>query len=341
MKRCPTCQKTYEDEKRFCQIDGTSLVDAAEAVQTEDPFKTVVVGKQENPLENGDDMLKTMVYSPESKDDDILQLPDVFDPMKTMVVSDPAKFAPPVAEAPVEEPIQSPEPPKFSEPSVNPPVFSEPIVEAPKAPEEPAKPAIPIPNPFNEAVKGDSPFSAPAPEFPKPISPPQFGSTPLPSESEKVNSPFSPTPSYGEPEPFNVPSTPFGSPFDQPSEPQSNSAFESNAWTPPPAPNQNWQDQQLSNTPFQPPAVQSGGQNQTLGIITLVLGIVSLLCLGFLTGIPSMITGFMTMKNVSRDPIQYGGKVMAIIGMVLGGLGTLWSLAYAAFILIAILSNMR
>ena len=29
MKKCPTCEKTFEDSYRFCQLDGTPLVDAA------------------------------------------------------------------------------------------------------------------------------------------------------------------------------------------------------------------------------------------------------------------------------------------------------------------------
>ena len=38
MKRCPTCDKTFDDSLRFCQTDGTPLVDDAPL----DPYKTIV-----------------------------------------------------------------------------------------------------------------------------------------------------------------------------------------------------------------------------------------------------------------------------------------------------------
>src|SRR5215467_12929525 len=44
MKRCPTCQKTFDDAMRFCQTDGTALIeDAAPA----DPYKTMVASKED------------------------------------------------------------------------------------------------------------------------------------------------------------------------------------------------------------------------------------------------------------------------------------------------------
>ncbi|HXH69318.1 MAG TPA: hypothetical protein VNI60_03120, partial [Pyrinomonadaceae bacterium] len=30
MKRCPTCKRTFDDSMKFCQTDGTPLVDATE-----------------------------------------------------------------------------------------------------------------------------------------------------------------------------------------------------------------------------------------------------------------------------------------------------------------------
>ena len=38
MKRCPTCDKTFDDNMRFCQADGTPLVDDVPI----DPYKTMV-----------------------------------------------------------------------------------------------------------------------------------------------------------------------------------------------------------------------------------------------------------------------------------------------------------
>lgn len=50
MKRCPTCQKTYADTMRFCQIDGTALDE--DIIEYDDPYKTTVGGA---PPRFGDD----------------------------------------------------------------------------------------------------------------------------------------------------------------------------------------------------------------------------------------------------------------------------------------------
>lgn len=345
MKRCPTCDKEFPDSMRFCQTDGTPLVEAVKNEPPPDPYKTVVGSIK--------------------MDDDLLQLPEQDDPMKTMVSP---SFIAPKAEPPKPE-SKSPEMPKFDQPSPNPAGFGDvkspsPVGmpqnpmssgdnDAPKS-ESPAPPkpfndtpkidSAPLKNdspfdkpgsrsdsPFGQSVSGSSPFDKPASSSPfdKP--------TPPPSSASGGSSPFekAPPPPYKDPTPFNEKSaSPFGgSPFDSPSEPK-NDPFKPSEWTPPPAPVSNWQDQGLgANTPFQPPpAGVVGGQNQTLGIITLILGIVGLLCLGFLTGVPALVTGFMTLQNVKKDPATYGGKVLAIIGMVLGALGTLWSVLYLIFI---------
>ena len=41
MKKCPTCDRTFEDSLKFCQIDGTPLVAVTET-KPEDSFKTMV-----------------------------------------------------------------------------------------------------------------------------------------------------------------------------------------------------------------------------------------------------------------------------------------------------------
>ena len=86
MKRCPTCDKTFADGMKFCQTDGTLLIEDAPPA---DPYKTVV-GNQNDiasavpPL----DPFKTMVASsPKSAEEDLLQLPDEQDSLKTKIVS--------------------------------------------------------------------------------------------------------------------------------------------------------------------------------------------------------------------------------------------------------------
>ena len=91
MKRCPTCQKEFADSMRFCQTDGTPLLDTVEPPIPVDPFKTMVAPSPKNTAANVvDDSAKTMLVN-HSKDEDLLQIPEVFDPMRTMVVTDEAK----------------------------------------------------------------------------------------------------------------------------------------------------------------------------------------------------------------------------------------------------------
>ncbi|HTK25391.1 MAG TPA: DUF4190 domain-containing protein [Pyrinomonadaceae bacterium] len=88
---------------------------------------------------------------------------------------------------------------------------------------------------------------------------------------------------------------------------------------PPPAP---WQSpQNMQSTPFGTPAfVQS--RDQTLPTIALVLGILSVLMIccygGLWLGLPAAVVGFLGMKNADSDPTRYGGRGMAIGGLVLG-----------------------
>jgi hypothetical protein len=336
MKRCPTCQKEFADSMRFCQTDGTPLVEVAEKAPPPDPYKTVVGG-----------LIKM--------DDDFLQIPEQNDPMKTMVGSpEPPKAAPPKIEPPLpkppseptinvspkveSKPQEPPPPPKFSEPSLSPPSFgdlspssasntppsSPPLSQPPKNDPVPPKPAPPAPfgaSPFSgEAGKSESPFS-------KPSSAP--GSSPFDKPANSKSSPPAdkmPPPPYKDPEPMfggQQPPSFNQSPFSQPQTPfgQSNEPFsQQNDWAPPPAPVASWQDQGVgSSTPFQPPV--AGGQNQTLAIVSLVCGVLSLLCCAwFLPGIAAVVLGFMAKSKADQNPAEYGGRGMALAGMITGGI---------------------
>jgi hypothetical protein len=107
-------------------------------------------------------------------------------------------------------------------------------------------------------------------------------------------------------------------------------------WAPPPVPDASWQNQEIGqNTPFQPPPAGGAGLNQTLPIISLVFGIVSLCCyISPLTGLVALITGYMGMKNANNDPQHFGGKGLAIAGMITGGIMFLIGAAYYIFIIL-------
>ena len=205
MKKCPTCEKTFDDNLKFCQTDGTPLV-AVEEEKPEDPYKTTVANASDLPIPPFDP-LKTMVAgpppaqekeSPKEAEEDVLDLEeDNIDPMQTLVSTDYPKFgqeskpetkeeekpsspASPFSNANVEsKPVSSddisnasPEPPKFSEPDLNPPSFgdvsakSEPPDETPS---EPTAPPIETPSePIPPKPSDSKPFEMSQPQTKKP-----------------------------------------------------------------------------------------------------------------------------------------------------------------------------
>lgn len=72
-------------------------------------------------------------------------------------------------------------------------------------------------------------------------------------------------------------------------------------------------------------STQPDGNN--LAIASLVLGILSILGMGPLTGIPAVITGAMALKNPA-------GKGMAIAGLIMGGISIVLVLLIVLFVLI-------
>ncbi len=325
---------------KFCQTDGTVLTENAPA---EDPYKTVV-GNQSDiaaaipPL----DPFKTMVAGapPKPAEDDLLQLPEEPADLKTMVVSQdelrgelkgeeaspldlpsaPPTYAP---SAPLIEP-KPPRPPNFGDAALPKPSGAMPGDVPSDAPSPfDSKPFDndfssqspygnqenkPIPSPFRDSLPPGyqpsaaspfdtppaSPFDAPnPPSFKEPE--PEFGA----SSDSSSPSPFQPPTPFGQPEPFNAP-------------------MEQSGWTPPPAPVSEWGNQNLdANTPFQPPAAGTG-QNQTLAIVSLVMGILSFVCGGIFLAIPAIVTGYMQKNNIKNNPAEYGGGTMANIGMIIG-----------------------
>ena len=76
-------------------------------------------------------------------------------------------------------------------------------------------------------------------------------------------------------------------------------------------------------------------QNQTLSTISLVLGIISffMVCCagGIWLGLPAAIVGYIGLRNADNDPTRYGGRGMAIGGMVLGIVTFIASLFFLIF----------
>lgn len=110
------------------------------------------------------------------------------------------------------------------------------------------------------------------------------------------------------------------------------------------APLSSWQDPQMQgqNQPqyMSPQMSAVQGQNQTLPTISLVLGILSILlfcCFGGLPlGIGALATGYIGYSNANKDPMQYGGKGLAMAGMIMGGIMVVSSILW---LLISVVAN--
>lgn len=160
--------------------------------------------------------------------------------------------------------------------------------------------------------------------------------SPFDSPTMPISTPFDlgyQPPDFGEP--AKEPEPPFSqSPFEQRSfEPNQNPLNQQieQQWSPPPAPEASWQNQNIgANTPFQPP-VAGLGQNKTLAIVSLVCGILSLTCCGPFTGIAALVTGFMAKNNVDANPQQYDGRGLAIAGMIMGGISLVLTVLWIIF----------
>lgn len=348
MKKCPTCEKTFEDNMRFCQSDGTPLVEVKEDAPPADPYATMVASREEIAAS----VQQEDASKPESgqKDEQVLEIPeDEGDPMKTAVVSEdemldlmdqdkpksspqPAEFQT-TGEKPPEKPddFQAPAPelPKFNEPELSPPSFDEPAAKRPDiSPNQSGSTPISPPEEkfsFGDAPRGDKSGDQPsAPEKPasKPI-PSPFEEEPLPRAAEPEKPRFrEESPSVKEPEsPFGTPSSPFDQPssFNEP-EPTSPAAVQQTEWAPPPSPSPSFGGPAAGQKPS-----AAGGEDKTLALVSLILGILSIPCCGFLTGIPAVITGFMAKNKAEADPGQYTGRGMALAGIVTGAIGTLLS----------------
>lgn len=334
MKKCPTCDKTFDDNLRFCQTDGTPLVEVQAEKPPDDPYKTMVASQEDIaaaiPVDPFATMIGGMPLKPdEEEEEEVLELPDEPDPSKIPAFSqeniqtqiktsepNPAQDEPPASPFSSPPPnfpplnksggmdAEPPAPPKFNEPSLNPPNFGD--MSPPKD---------------SSGDKSSSKDTAPPMEANKQMPADKSASPPIPSPFDMSMPPgYHPptTPPFAEPE---KPSAPEKSSFDQSPFGQPQPMEQAN-WSPPPAPDANWQNQQIGqNTPFEPPVASKSGQNQTLAIVSLVLGILSIPCCGFIIfGIAALVTGFMAKNKADQNPNEYGGRGLALGGMILGGI---------------------
>ncbi len=329
---------------KFCQIDGTPLVPDAPAI---DPYKTIVSRSVEIPAITPDPPPSAPASEPPAspadrsinEPEDLLDVPSAADPLKTMYVSDEEMRAamgavnvpdpvPPAAAAPPE-----PQPPDFLASELNVRQSSEPP--PPSEPPAPTSPAAafdatnpPIPSPFDAAPiepEKELPAAEPVPELPPAYEPKEDETVIQPPAS-----PFSDARPEFAPEPPPTPAfepPPFAEP--EPVQPVVTPQFEPAApvaeWTPPPAPDPAWQDQQIGqDTPFQSPPPGTSGQSKGLAIGSLVCGVLSCLCcISVITGPIGIVLGFIARKKAKEEPQAFGGEGLALGGMITGAVGFL------------------
>jgi uncharacterized protein DUF4190/uncharacterized protein DUF4339 len=74
-----------------------------------------------------------------------------------------------------------------------------------------------------------------------------------------------------------------------------------------------------------PPA--AAGQTEPLAIWSFVMGVLSLLCCGFILGIPAVICGHLALSKFQKEP-QLQGKGLATAGLIIGYVAITFWLIY-------------
>lgn len=78
-------------------------------------------------------------------------------------------------------------------------------------------------------------------------------------------------------------------------------------------------------TPPPPPAIRGAAtQQQTLAVASMILGLVGItfgwICGGPFFALLAVVMGIVSLFQIKKDPVRYGGKPLALIGLILGGL---------------------
>jgi hypothetical protein len=101
--------------------------------------------------------------------------------------------------------------------------------------------------------------------------------------------------------------------------------WQTNYQQPPTWQSQPGQQQNLQNRPFGTPiGIQNQNQDQTLPIISLILGILAVLTCcygGFPLGAAAVVCGIIAIRNENNSPEKYRGKGLAIGGIITGAVG--------------------
>jgi hypothetical protein len=79
-------------------------------------------------------------------------------------------------------------------------------------------------------------------------------------------------------------------------------------------------------TPPAPPPMYplNQQQSQTVAILSMVFGLAGItfgwICGGFFLGLAAIILGLIALSQIKKNPSRYGGKPLALVGIITGGL---------------------
>lgn len=104
------------------------------------------------------------------------------------------------------------------------------------------------------------------------------------------------------------------------------------------------QYQQQYQSPIFNPAMATASQDQVLAIVSVATGAASLTIgwccsLGLLLGPAAIITGIIALIQNKNDPARYGGRGLAIAGIITGSLFIVFWLIYIVFVVLLNLIN--
>jgi len=85
----------------------------------------------------------------------------------------------------------------------------------------------------------------------------------------------------------------------------------------------------LTDSP-QAPQIPPVPPHDKKAVASLILGVISFLCVGLITGPIAVVLGLQSIRRIERQPAQYRGQGMAIAGTVCGGI------AFFFYLLVAI-----
>ena len=77
-------------------------------------------------------------------------------------------------------------------------------------------------------------------------------------------------------------------------------------------------------------------KTSSLAVWSLILGILSIVCIGFLAGIPAIICGHLAKSEIKRAGGSLEGTGLALAGLITGYIGTVFSIIAIILSLVAI-----